>query len=285
MANDWEFTYRGLTIGGETAYNISKVEGLFDLPDVTSSSRKRTGSHGFITGRQLAGKRTGTIDIAYGSDTSEAGDVFDARDALLAAFHPLDYEEPMVFGVPDRPARQLYCRVTRLHAPVGFSWVVGFAESMRLEVVAEDFPFWQSEEAHAASAGSQTPSGGRGYPLVYPRLYGPLALGSQMPTPNAGNADACWEADIFGPCVNPAIVLNSTAGAQTVKVETTLNAGEYIHLDRRQELILVQGNIPRFDILAAGSAWFDIPPGESHVHYVSDDLQGSATITWHDTWW
>ena len=285
VPEDWAFHYRGLTIGGETDYCISGVDGLFGLPDIESTSRKRSGSHGFITGRQLAGKRVGTIDIAYGSDTSDATELFLARDALLAAFHALNYEEPLTFGFPGLDPRMINCRVTKLDAPAGRSWVFGFAESMRLEVESADFPFWQSAEENSASGGAQLASNGRIYPLVFPRLYGTLAGGSIMNTNNEGNADAYWTAEIHGPCLNPSLSLPTEFGTHTLKVLTTLNAGEYMVLDRRRELVLIQGTSPRYDLLAPGAEWFDLPEGESQMYYSSENLQGLAVVRWRDTWW
>lgn len=285
---DWEWTYNGLTFGGDNdpLFDVAAVDGLMSMPDVNSSSVKRAGADGNEIGPQFADKRVGVFEIEHGKGDSTDSTLVAAYDQLMAAFKPRSADSVLTFGMPGHATRRLMCRPTKVDAPMSWEWVSGYAK-FSVELSAMDQVHWMSDAEHQAFATPESPATGRVYPLLYPRTYGALGAGGVFDVFNDGNMEATWKAIIYGPCENPKLTLYGGSSSPYVELAPlSLAAGDFVVLDSRRQTILLNGSASRYQVFAPGSTWFDLPSGDSDLKFscASSSAGVSASLTWRDTW-
>jgi len=94
--SDYQFSYRGVTMGVGTNYDVIDIRGLHDL-SVRSDDRESSRSHGYIPGIQLAGFRLIRMNIMV-HGTAGSLDLWTDVSDLLAAMSPDQYEQPSETG-------------------------------------------------------------------------------------------------------------------------------------------------------------------------------------------
>lgn len=102
--------------------------------------------------------------------------------------------------------------------------------------LTSDFPYWVKEKTiqfGVSSAGGS--SGEEDFPYDY--LYNYLESSSSSPINNTNFVASNFRLKIYGPCINPAIII----GNHTYKVNGTVNAGEYLTIDSTTKKIYVTG--------------------------------------------
>ena len=120
--NDYEFSYRGLTFGGTTNYEVDKESGILDL-SMRDATRVFPRRHGALPGKSLANQKIIEFIIVPRSATPAtlAGYIED----IVNAFNPFDYPDPdetndkLVFKYPGFPEQFVYARPLKRTLPGG----------------------------------------------------------------------------------------------------------------------------------------------------------------------
>jgi len=84
---NYQFNYRGITFGFDTAYEIIQIDGLDDL-NARIGDRDFPREHGQIPGIHLANHRLVTVDLEVGDDGFDAEDVAVPMQNLLSILSP-----------------------------------------------------------------------------------------------------------------------------------------------------------------------------------------------------
>ncbi|WP_407553063.1 phage tail family protein [Streptomyces sp. Pv4-95] len=276
-----------LTFGPGSPYGVEAVVGLDDLPDVRGDDTDRPNQHGEYSGSDFTGARTIQIGLAIRADSPD--ELRSLKVALRAATQPGRAPAPVQFLDWDLLA---YGKVRRRNIPYDahFLWRTGEAA---IEIYCPD-PRLYSLAEHTAQTTAYSPSAGRTYPLVYPRVYGDAGSSGRLTIHNGGDSEAYPLLRIDGPVAQPVVELiggdpEDESGSATLSLTGTLQTGEYLLIDTRTRAVLLMGSAPRRDWVRAGSQWPVLGPGDNELAYRGAALPGAPgqtsllTVTWRDT--
>ena len=269
-----------LTFGPGSAYHVSRVEGLDDLPDIRAEDVERPGQHGDYTGPDYTGARTIQLGLSLIADTPD--ELRDLTLALRAATQPQRQPAPMQFLGQNT---LVYGKIRRRALPYDseFLWRTGTAA---LELYCAD-PYLYGLVEHSATTTAYSPSAGRTYPLVHPRVYGAAGTSGRVTAVNSGASPAFPVLRVDGPVASPSIEQVGTGS--TLVIDATIQAGEFLVIDTRTRAVLYMGTSPRRSWVRAGSQWPLLMPGSNELAYRGSALPGSPgqasllTVTWRDT--
>lgn len=279
---DWECEFNGLAFGGDSAYSITNISGLMDLPVVTSGDSRRLLRHGTHAGTDFLADRSITVALeVYGeTDAIQAANV----QALLAAFVPGAEEQALVMqlpGVADGNKFLLWCRPRRRNAAVNREWFYRIP-IITLELLATD------PRLYAAAESTQTillpsASGGMEFNEVPNITFGTVGVGGEQTLNNAGTFTSSPVFKITGPVVDPRLV-NVTSG-DTWHWEGTVPSGSYLTVDMENRTVLLNGTASRYSGLTSTSVFWALAPGDSSVQYRAAAYTASTAVaSWRSAW-
>ncbi|MHA2135871.1 MAG: hypothetical protein ACW99J_18595 [Candidatus Thorarchaeota archaeon] len=88
--SDYQFSYRGVTLGDSTSYDILEVSGLFDQA-TKAADRDNVRSHGVIPGRHTGGVTSVKVKLEVNKGVLSDAAYATAFDDILAATNPDQY--------------------------------------------------------------------------------------------------------------------------------------------------------------------------------------------------
>lgn len=136
----------------------------------------------------------------------------------------------------------------------------------------------------------QTPltTGGRTYPLVYPRTYSAqIGTGVAVIT-NNGTASTAPVVRIFGPVTGP-ILTNETTGLTFAMAGFTIGDTEYVEVDMGAKTVQLRG-VPGADANRRGrvttKGWWNLAPGANTIRFTSETgaIPAQALVLSQDAW-
>lgn len=282
MPSDWTFTYNGLTVGGDgSPYQISKLTGLHDSPEVRTADQTRARAHGLFAGTDLLGGRSLMAEIEVVAPHPDETVWSDFSRALVPGQSD---ELPLVFQVPGVAggiAIEIGARVRRLSLPVDRSYFFGHG-SAAVEFWATD-PRIYSQASTTYTVTQAAVSGtGLTFPITFPLSFGGAVSGGQFVASNAGEFEAPWTATISGPITNPTLE-NVTTG-QTIAFTGTVASGETLVISSLDRSVMLNGTASRYSWLVVGSSWWQLAPGNNTVRLAGTSGSGSVSFTCRSAW-
>lgn len=275
---DGEITWSGLTLGGDTEYEVTEIEGWEDLSDISDRSEQRTRGHGDHAGDLFARSRIVTVTGKIVNTTS--------RDALVRA---LRSATPVSSVVADLTvdlfgeALTAGARILRRSVKVAPLYVVG------------EVPFalqWKCPDplryglAQSATTGLPTSGGGLAYPLTYPLDYGATGDPGQVVLSNPGTANAPIVFKVTGSLPSG---FEISAAGQRLRYPVDVPAGQTVTIDTGAGTVVVEGTADRRANLAYAD-WLQVPAGSSlTVQFTSlggvFDAAATLTATMRPAYW
>lgn len=123
---------------------------------------------------------------------------------------------------------------------------------------------------------------GRGYPKGYSYGYGPTVAPQTQNVVNNGNRPTPVKFTVYGPITTPEIVNESTG--QTLKVNITLGASDYLDIDTHYKTVLLNGSVSRRGLLEEPN-WFYLQKGDNFLRYRAGSLDSSTvTVQYRHAW-
>lgn len=273
---DDQIEWRGLILGAGTPYGWRQLDGLIDLPDITTGDVARSDRHGQLPGRALAGFRT--LTYSYITKRVAPAAFPAAVDALRAATAIREYaeEEPLVVrrhGV----LYQVMARCLRRTMPQDLHYALGKAKGA-IQWRATDPRVRQLPQLDIPIGLPVAASAGLRLPVRFPLRMGPGASGGEATVPNGGNTDA-WPVFRFsGPVTGPKIIAPDLGVALLFDPTWNVPAGQSIEIDTDARTVLVVGTTTsRADKLWTRQ-WFAIPPGGTRVQWQSAGAYDAAAV-------
>lgn len=282
IARDFQFQLGGaLLLGDGTDYDIVRVVGLDDLPDVRTTDKEKALRHGLYPSADFYGKRVIVIELEVWADTPT--EMRAAIDVLDAATSVPDADSDFVgrltgysigdFLVSVRPRKR--------DLPLDQEMMLGKANAT-IQLEASD-PRIYSNLLQSASTAVVTAAGGLSLPLTLPLDLGGTGDSGTFSAANLGNFEAPWVATINGPITDPQIQ-NVTTG-ELVRVAGSLSATDVLTIDQDNRRILLNGTQSRYSGLTSDSslAW-GLAPGTTSLRF-SGTTSGSPqlTMSWRHT--
>ncbi|ABD94211.1 unknown [Streptomyces phage mu1/6] len=279
MAAIGRVVWNGLTMGPGTAYAISDLPDLDDMPDVRAYDVDRTGAHGTWTGPDYVGARVITMGITLrGADADDLGRL---TIALKQAFQPAPAPQQLQFL--DR-GLMVWAKVRRRRVPYEAGALLR-TTAAQVQFYCADPRVYSLAQYTGGPVPAYAPASGRSYPRAYPWLYGTGGSGGSVTCVNNGGSETYPVLRIDGPCVRPSVQLSETGAV--LQLNNILNPGEFVLINTANRAVLAGGQTPRRDWVIAGSDWPIMPPGASTFVYRSDPYGDGTvptylTVTWRD---
>lgn len=257
-----------LEVGAGTAFGLSSLTGLRDLPDVRNDDQPRASDHGEISGKDYLGGRPITFELLISRDT-----IHEVEDDLRAigVMWPLGVD----LAISVQTSRRWSCvgRLRRRSAPMTFAGEANAYARAAFEFRCAD-PFLYGQE-QGGSLNAAPAVGGRTYPRTYNLTY-PLAASPGLEVLNFGSMPTDWVATLVGPLTDPVIELETT-GEKLAFVGEVL-AGQTLVVSSRDRTVLLDGS-SRYQWLTPVSRWFRLPPNYSKVTFRATGA-GSMSLLW-----
>ena len=136
----------------------------------------------------------------------------------------------------------------------------------------------------------QTPitTGGRTYPLVYPRTYTAQTGTGVAVITNNGTAPTAPVVRIFGPVTGP-VLTNETAGLTFAMAGYIIGDTEYVEIDMAAKTVQLRG-VPGADANRRGrvttKGWWTLQPGTNTIRFTSETgaSPAQALVLSQDAW-
>ena len=279
---DWEMEYQSFAFGGDSDYAVAQIQGLADLPQISSGDRSRLLRHGLHPGDDFLQGRSFSMAIeVYGSDSS---DLATNVQSLWSALRPGQDEAALVMQVPGmcNGAKFLsWCRPRRRSAPINREWFYNLPV-MQVEWFATDPRLYALTESSQAIS-LPTSGGGLTFDVTPDIAFGSVSTGGEQVLNNAGTFETSPVFVITGPVTNPK--LTNTTTDKVWEYSGTISSGDYLVVDMGVRSVLLNGTASRYSNLTAASEFWDLEPGNNSVQYRASAYTAStATATWRSAW-
>lgn len=202
---------------------------------------------------------------------------------LLRAYASPGRRPVLVYG-PDGAERQVQLRGDQL----GWPLTAEASTEVQLAWVAPEGILEAAVESTVEVSAVAASEPGRRYPRTYPLTYPETSLVGAVAAVNAGTEPAAPVMQLWGPCVDPALV-NATTGERLAFTGLTLAAGQYVEVDVRAATVRLNGRADQsmyqsMDLLASSLWW--LAPGTNQVRYspASYDPAARAVLTYRSAW-
>lgn len=282
VTGDWEVEYNGILMGDGTPFLISQVQGLLDLPDITSADKTRMRRNGLRAGDDFTQGRKITLTVEVSSTDTVTFD--EAVDQLMAASTPAGPPLPLVFQIPGVAGggkRVIYCRPRKRSLPIGREFYYELPLAV-IEFYSVD-PRIESNTLNSEDTTLPTAGGGLNFDAVAPFTFGAVSVGGTLELENDGNFAANPVIVFEGPVTNPSI--ESLTQDKTLSFSITLASGETLEVDTEERTVLLNGTANRYNTLDTTAEWFDLDPGTNEVRYQAATITASTmTVTWRSAW-
>lgn len=285
VVQDWQAEWDGVLFDGATEdspIQIVSVEGLADMPELTTADRERLRRHGTIPGDDFLGPRSTTWTLRVEGDDDDTTRA--ACDALRGATIPGRDESPLVFQIPGvagaRKCRMM-ARCRRRSIPMEQLYRVGIVEAV-LEFTATD-PRLYGEDQRVETSSLPSAGGGLDVPAAVPFVIGTATTGGSIFAVNDGTFDTPLTARIDGPADNPRII--DVTNDRAIQFDLSLAAGEWLEIDTEARTVMLNGTTSRYYSIATGSEWFDLGKGTTEITFrASTSTAATLTLTWRSAW-
>ena len=278
---DRQITYQGLTIGENTDYGITSIDGL-STPSVRSADRVVSLRNGLHPGDDYYEGRFITLSTFIAERTPATMNT--KRTALMAAFAGGHAETPLVFQVPGVAGggeRRVYVRPRRAKFRADVEYGAGMSSDV-FQLFATDPRIYDNTETVRVLTLPSATGTGLTWPLTWPLDWG-IAQSDSVFVNNQGNFDAPATFRVDGPVTNPRIE-NLTLN-KTLAIDITVNAGEYLELDTDARTVLLNGSASRYSSLTQQSAWWVLEPGPNEIRFrAATATAATMTLTWRSAW-
>ena len=282
LSGDWQMEYAGLLLGDGTAFEIAKVDGLADQPDLRTSDQTRLRRHGMLPGDDFLGGRSIVVDLeVFGSsDADFQGNV----NTLKAALAPGGPEQTLSFLIPGVTAagfpKQVTVRPRKLAVPVEERWFYRMPIAT-VEWFATDPRLYDVFQQSVVTPLAATPSG-HTWNNTWNLSWGTAGVSGSIFANNAGTFPTPPSFRIDGPVTNPSVE-NITDGL-TLAFNITLGSGEFLDIDTDARTVLLGGTASRYNTLTSPD-WFDLKPGITELKFRGTTAGvPQLTATWRSAW-
>lgn len=277
--------FNGLELGDGSLYNITSIEGLDSLPDITIGMAPKPRRHGSWLGGKLAQKRVISIGLEIMGDPADDYRTTKPKVALQNAMQLMDVELPLIFELDyGEESVMVNASVTALDLPL----VANYSRYRQgvLEFTCTD----PMKYAVAAKAGIASPPVtpeaapyGQAYGFAYSVTTG---LSGTFTAGNEGNSNSPAVYTVTGPVTRPVITLTDGGGVRATTFNLTLKATDQLVIDTARNSVELNGSNEFAAATGALVADLVMRPGDTTVAFTGSntggDLPPTLTASWRD---
>lgn len=280
--NAYQFQFGSFQFGGAgSVYQITSVDGLEGLPELSVQDSDRGYNDGMFSGRDFLRGRQVIFQMQV-----FAGGGYTAQQNFNTLQANLLYQQTgttaMTFKLSGAEGELLAnARVRAVKAVIDPDYTYGFIKAS-VNMFLPD-PKYYTSTATTASLSPQ-PALGRTYDRTYNLVYGGGSIATSTAIVNSGWATTYPTITITGPVISPTVG-NVTTG-QYLTVNTSLTNTDTLIIDLDQKTVSLNGAYAR-NLLAGNSQWFGAPPGTSYFSFVGSAYSigtTSAVVTYRSAY-
>jgi hypothetical protein len=271
-------------MGDESLYNITSIEGLDSLPDLTIGMAPKPRRHGSWLGGKLAQKRVISIGFQIMGDPADDWRTTKPKNALVSAMQIQDVELPLIFEMDygEQPVL-VNASVTALDLPIVQNY-------SRLRTGVVEFtctdPMKYATEAKQGQALPPSDPPAIEYGFSYGVQYSEEAGATNSFTAvNEGNSNAASIFTVRGPISRPVITLLDGQGTRATTFDLTLTDRDELRISTAQNRVLLNGSDSFGSASGALVADLVMRPGETIVSFggvVPSGAAPSLSVSWRD---
>lgn len=278
-----DMTFKGLSLGDNSNYLVSGIDGWEDRPETTNGSTPHPRRYGSWVGGLSSVKRVVSVDLQILGSKETDWLTTSPKQKLREALAMDDVESPLLLdlGYGIRP-EIIFARCTAFSMPTVRGY--GRIQTASIEFTAAD-PRRYSVNENTSTTGLPVKMRGSEYPIPYGRanVITPSNRGEAI-VQNVGNASSPASYKIVGPVKNPTITV---AGAKDyrrrIQFNLNLAAGETLVANPSMGTITVDGVARRGVVSGALLEDMEIPPGNSTVTLGgTGSTAARLTVSWRD---
>jgi hypothetical protein len=242
--------------------DLNTIQGLDNSP-VRMTQHEREHTHGGFLTAEFESIRWVTLagDIIAPSTVLAA-----YLDQLKSNYAPARTAQPLYFTTVGQATRLVYAKSMGLKYDLAQSVRVGVVP-FQVQLGCED-PTIYADPASTATTGLAGTAGGRGYNYGFNFGYG-IVTGQSAGAAaayNSGNKEADGTIIVYGPVVNPAVVLDQTSAALYFNI--TLAVSDFLQINLRNRTVLLNGTANRRGTMTNTSTWFMLQPGNNNILFL-----------------
>lgn len=279
---DCNYKYKNITFNEiNELYSIDSVEGL-DSASMSDSREAKAGRNGQFDYGQYLRERLVTFKGSILCVTSLGRK--QARQALLDNFLNDGIYNWLTWQEDGEVGKQLYCKVFDRKVEDTSAKNYGpYRRPFIVNLLAVD-PLIYSQTEITKYIYIPTSVGGRSYPRTYPLSYGTARVGGTASCNNAGNFESLPLVRMYGPLVSPEIK-NVTDSNKYIKVNMTVNTGDYLEIDFDKHTVMLNGTASRYLYLDSND-WFSLLPGNNSLTFKDSggNVLGYCAVIYKSAW-
>jgi len=249
---------------GPIIYKITKLDGLFGLPELRQQDIDRQAGDGWIPNTSFYSGRMLIADLVVLAENDYQ--MMQALEAAMDSFQAEDADGTLCLYRPRVGKRLIYCRVTRAAWPSTSSVVNGVARGV-LEIKAHDpriYSIYENELVVVLAPGV-TSGGG----VVF--MGGTWRRGSPVTITVAGPGT-----DVR--------ISNSDDSNRQIKFTGTIGSGTTLTVDTKQLTVIDQLGADQSTLLSRDNQWWELHKGSNTIGVNRTGSTGTLTVRvrWRD---
>lgn len=256
------------------------------MPEVREVAESRTDDDGTRDTTTLYGARAASIELLVTENPRTV------EDEIALFLHPRVRPYLVVEDDGWMQARRLMLRADTFDAPLGLD--LARIDARRISIGWKvPTGVWEADEASEATVTADIDADiGLPFPVTFPVQFAATQAAGATVVTSLGSVPSHFTARLYGPCVGPRLV-NQTTGEEITFVDTlSLAAGDYIEVDSRERTASLTTNGSSSQVDRLGSldftvtSWWRLEPGAQTVRYAPPQASAgaAAVIEWRANW-
>jgi hypothetical protein len=275
---------RQLQVGPGRPWGVKGLEGWEALPQLTSSTVRRPGTHGSFAGAHALEYRRVLARLVYRPWNGS----FDDAIEELRAVTGVTRDTPLTaLDITQRGrTKRAWVRCVHRLVPQEDEWIAERVMAAEIEWLAADpFVYVLPARGPVETAPSIPGLGGLVFPLVFPLVFGTMSTGGSLTMTNAGNAPSNPRLQLDGPGRGFTITDSATGRQLRFDANFTLLAGDQLEINTQERAVTLRGVSQSSALLVR--QWPEIPPnGSLTLTLAGSDMTSTTRLRaaeWYDT--
>ncbi len=256
------------------------------MPAVREVAESRTDDDGTRDTTSLFGARACSIDLLVTQDPRAV------EDELSRFLHPRSRPFLVVEDDGWSQARRLRLRSDQFSAPLGLDLARVDARRIAAAWKAPDGIWEAVEETSATVSADVSQNVGVSFPVAFPVAFSATQAAGATVVGNLGSIPAHFRARLYGPCIGPRLVNETTGEEIAFTSDLSLAAGDYLEVDTRERtaFLTVNGSSSQVSRLSSVdfvvTSWWRLEPGSQVIRYAPPlaSAGAAAVIDYRACW-
>lgn len=257
-------------------------------PAMREVAEPRTDDDGETDTTQMFGSRVVSLELAVIDERTPTEVLIDQLKMFL---HPRS--RPFLHVTDDgwSEERRIRLRVDQWDEPYE-GYAASHTRPVQLQWKAPDGVWESAESTPVTVAADVSQDVGMSFPATFPVAFSATQAAGATVVGNLGSIPAHFRARLYGPCIGPRLVNETTGEEIAFTSDLSLAAGDYLEVDTRERtaFLTVNGSSSQVSRLSsvdfAVTSWWRLEPGSQVIRYAPPlaSAGAAAVIDYRACW-